>query len=345
MSTVASCLVILFSHGGHCFGGGPCAVSVTWKAEAQTPPAVVAWSLSYAGTAAASGKMLLESRGAPAQVALELPAVRDRTKFTWTYQLLRKDDGQLIEEGSREIHVYPPIAWTELRSKLDAARVLLLGGSSGLSRLLDNAQLRWQTVATPAELELRSADVILVAPDALARPGEGQAALLAIAARGAGVLVLAQSGLPTLTGLKTASHPPAACQWRADHPLLAALPTPVWQSWLETGATTAAAVTVPPTEPVLEVAYWPPMAESRALAPLDAAIVEKQVGRGRLILCQVPASADLDDPRTQLFLRTALEYLRTDPRPTPARAARLPASKPADQPGSRSENILGVHDD
>jgi hypothetical protein len=344
--TAASCLVFLISHAGHCFGGGPCTVEATWAADAKVAPAVVAWSLEYAGTVVADGRVVLADRAAPARITLELPTVRTCTELMWSYHLLRQRDGHLLEEGQRPIHVYPALDWAALRAKLGAARVLVLENAPGLSGLLERAGVSHHVVSTPAELELRSADLVLVGPNRLGGTRENQTALLAAATRGAAVLVLAQRDTPSLAGFEVVQRrQTAACLWRPDHPLLAALPAEAWKSWLDGGDPVVAALTVPPQEPALEIVYWPPLAEGRTPTPLDAFLVEKQLGRGRLVLCQVPASADLEDPRTQLFLTGALEYLRTTPRPTPARAERLAASQPAKKPESRPENILGVHDE
>jgi hypothetical protein len=340
-----SILAIAISHGGHCCGGAPCAVDVTWAADATVAPAVLTWSLSYATATVADGRVLLQ-REQPAHISLDLPPVRARTACTWTYRLLRASDGQVLEEGQHAIQLYPPCVPTDLPARLRSARVLVLERSPELSRFLTRAGVPCQAIAGSAELALRPADVVLVGPDQLGATAlEDQGALLAAARRGAGVLVLVQRGPARVAGLEVLPHVAARdSAWRTDHPLLAGLPSDVWPSWLAAGRAVSALV-VPAAEPALEVAYWPPQNDGRQPGPLDAAIIERQVERGRLVLCQVPASADLDDPRTQTFLVSALEYLRTAPRPTPARAERWPASQPAKPADSRPVNRLGVHDE
>jgi hypothetical protein len=341
-----SILAIAISHGGHCCGNGPCSVDVTWAADAAVAPAVLTWTLSYADTVVAEGRVSLGS-GAPAHIPLDLPQVRARTECTWTYRLLRENDGQVLEEGRRAILLYPSPVPENLSARLGPARVLVLEKSPALSHLLERAGVAHQVISGYADLELRPADLVLVGPDRLSGTAlDGDGALLAAARRGAGVLVLVQREAPKVAGLEVVRHPAASnSAWRTDHPLLAGLPDDLWQSWLAASTADVPALVVPPAEPALEIAYWPPRADGRRPGPLDVTVLEEKLERGRLVLCQVPASADLDDPRTQTFLVNALQYLRTSPQPTPARAERWAASQPAKPAGSRPVNTLGVHDE
>jgi hypothetical protein len=341
-----SVLAIAISHGGHCCGGGPCTIDVTWAAEAAVAPGVVTWNLWYAGTTVADGRVLLGSDGAPAHITMDLPQVRARAECTWTYRLLRESDRQMLEEGRRAIVLYPSPVPENLAARLGPARVLVLEAAPGLSHFLERAGVAHQVISGYADLELRAADLVLVGPDRLSGTTlDGYGALLAAARRGAGVLVLVQHEATKVAGLEVVRHPAASSsQWRTDHPLLAGLPGDLWQSWLA-GAADVPALVVPAREPAREIAYWPPQAEGRRPGPLDVAVLEQKLERGRLVLCQVPASADLDDPRTRMFLVNALEYMRKSPQPTPARAERWAASQPVKRTDTRPINTLGVQDE
>jgi hypothetical protein len=62
---------------------------------------------------------------------------------------------------------------------------------------------------------------------------------------------------------------------------------------------------------------------------IDSILLSKSVGRGRMVLCQLPLGKWQSDPRSQMFLRNAMDYLLTRPEPTlrPSELRRQPPAK------------------
>ena len=92
------------------------------------------------------------------------------------------------------------------------------------------------------------------------------------------------------------------------------------------------ALRLPVDEPALEIAFWPREVRSEEPAPIDALLVSKTIGRGRVVLCQIPLGPWESDPRSQLFLADALDYLLSRPEPTPPPSRRTRPEKPAALP-------------
>lgn len=321
LDPIAGWLVILLSNGGYCLGDGPCTVDVQWAADVEMPAAVVAWDVSYAHTVIADGRVLLAGRGAPTRITLTLPPVRARIALAWSYRLLRQCDAEVLATGSRTIEVYPTTEFARLAARLAGGRVLVLetAATTALSRLLEDAGVAAHRVAALAEVELQPADVVLVGPERLRATRESDGPLLAAAENGAGVLMLVQRGVGQVTGFEVRPcHVTVGAIWQTAHPALSDVPPDAWRSWLEGGEPVVSAVEVRADDTTAtELAYWPASCWERTPATGMALIVEKKVGRGRLMLCQVPACANVDDPRTQRFLAAALEYLATKARAVP----------------------------
>ncbi|MCX5660572.1 MAG: hypothetical protein NTW19_12735 [Planctomycetota bacterium] len=73
---------------------------------------------------------------------------------------------------------------------------------------------------------------------------------------------------------------------------------------------------LPIDEPALELIHWPREAPGKEPVPIDALLVTKSVGRGRMVICQLPLGPWESDPRSQLLLANSVSYLLTRPEPT-----------------------------
>ncbi|MEK6239446.1 MAG: hypothetical protein N2C14_32410, partial [Planctomycetales bacterium] len=80
-------------------------------------------------------------------------------------------------------------------------------------------------------------------------------------------------------------------------------------SWLSAGGVFPS-IRIPAGDSVEKVAYWE-QADSDARAASHALLVHHPIGRGRLILCQIPLGLWKNDPRSQMLLANALEFLLT----------------------------------
>jgi hypothetical protein len=226
--------------------------------------------------------------------------------------------------------------WDQPPGTEDALITSLIGGqSAGLARVLDAAGVRCTAIQRPSDLPLTTADIILVGPDRIEAGAFVQSPLLNQAEAGANVLMFAQSHPRILAGynlLRRAA--PKRLDWRETHPLLEGFQPEDLQSWLTGQSNDVWAVQLPADEPALEIGYWPRETPGREPVPIDALLLTKAVGKGRIVLCQIPLGPWGSDPRSQLLLRNALGYLATRPEPTPPpsrrreRPERVPTTVP-----------------
>jgi hypothetical protein len=187
-------------------------------------------------------------------------------------------------------------------------------------------------VSDESELAFARPDLLIVAANRLngRSAAQGQQRLMNLAANGSNVLVLAQSGGVVANGIESSTHQmlgysltmrqlPRKLEWREDHPLACSLqlsekpelPAFAW------------AIRIPAADPALEIAWWPPEVLGRDLATTDALVVTKAVQKGRITMCQVSLGPWQSDPRSQLFLVDAIDYLVSPVVPTPPISKRL----------------------
>lgn len=318
----ATLLIVVLSNAGYWFGGREATVGVRYTAEDALPAADLTWELHLAGARLSSGKLALEPGDADdeaAAVNLTPPTVRVRSAMRWTYRLTERDTGKTLERGEVTLHVFPDDLLQGVGGRVAGKRLIVVGGDDdlGLSELLRAAEVPHSTIARPSDLALARPDIVLVGRDALDESPFQLSPLLAHAGAGASVVVFRQSKVSRIVAYPLAPmRVPAAIKWRARHPLLAAFGEEQLDDLLRDGAE-ARAVRLPPDEAALEVVWSPREVNSREPAPLDALVVTKSVGRGRLVICQLPLAGWEADPRAQMLLAGALDYAVTPPQPTP----------------------------
>jgi len=241
--------------------------------------------------------------------------------MTFSYRA-KSRDGKELETGSVEIHLYPDSVLDGLAARVKGKTVLVWEGGDDLTKLLKRADVPAAAIQDPAVLQTAKADIILVGPGMIEEGATAEVSLLGHATAGSSVFFFAQAGIPMLMGYPLAvRHTPAKLEWRLDHPLLAGFDEGSVQSWLAGWPSDLTAVQLPADEPALEIAWWPREVPGRNPVPIDALIVSKAAGKGRIVLCQLPLGDWEKDPRSQLFFRNVMEYLVTRPEPT------LPPSK------------------
>jgi len=327
----ASLILVLLGNQGYWFGGAEGTITLQWAAGQLGDDLQVRWELT-AGTARLARSSLAWKKEA-AQVTLRIqpPTVRVRTALTWSYGVFDSAQKELAR-GQATIHVFPDTL-TEGWAKLIADRRLLVWDKAeGLPKLLAQAKAPHTAVEGAGGLQFGTADAILVGGDQIEGSTFAQSPLLGQARNGASVMIFAQSQPSSLAGYALRERSAKGrLEWRMDHPLLRGLEAADARSWL-TGAATVRAVQLPPDEPAMEIAYWPAEAPGRAPAPLDALLLTKSIGKGRIVLCQIPLGDWRSDPRSQILLGSALDYLLTRPQPTPPPSQRLTdrPARPAD---------------
>lgn len=321
-------LVITLSFGGHWFGGRPATIDMRWAAIHEHPDATVVWQLEHERIGIAKGALKLPPDDGPGVLTLTTPVVRARTVMQWHYRIQDCEQGKVLSAGAVPIHLYPDDQLEGLAARLADTGIAVLDTTRELSGLLGRAGVRHRHVLKASALRLHRSRVIVIAPEELSEPGFEQPALMAAARGGTGVLIFQQSRPRRLMGYGLALRPvPARLAWRLDHPLLRGfmkgdLGQEKWRS-----APGFVAVQLPPDEAALEVAFWPCEAAGDDPAPIDAMIVTRTTGPGRIVLCQLPLGNWGDDPRNQRFLVNALDYLTSRPAPTPPPSQRTEAAE------------------
>ena len=331
---LAAALILLVSNQGHWFGEHPGVIEVRWAAETPLPDTNLVWRLEFAGTELAGGRMDFGSGEAPTRITVTPPKVRVRTDVRWTCRVQRKSDGGLISEAETLLHIYPDDLLEGVARRLGGTKPAVWDTADGLPAILKQAGVSFSMYDAGyrkgGDLRATAAPIILVGPDQLGESPFDQNGAIHEAEAGASVLILEQRRPRRLAGYPLAARPrPPKLDWRFEHPLLAGIGTADAENWLVAADADLHAVRLPANEPALEVVFWPPAGPSAEPASIDALLVVKRLGAGRLVLSQVPLGSWLTDPRAQIFLRNAMDYLATPPEPTPPPSQRPKAATTA----------------
>jgi hypothetical protein len=329
----ASLIIILASNGGHWLSGTDGVLTVTWAAPEGAVAARLVWELRLDGATLAKDSVNLEPPKRPqggadapaaALVRIRCPDVRARTVMIFRWRIERREGGQEVDRGEMPIHAYPADLTNGWNRLLQGRRVAVIDKPDGLPALLDGAKVKYTRFDAAGKLALERPQVVLVGPGALEDSPFAQAPLIDQARSGASVMVFRQPAPRALAGYPlTTRAAPAAIDWEREHPLLARFEEGDLTSWLhswrrEDRGNLTAVMELPPDEPAVAVAAWPAGTEvATSPAPVTALLVCKAVGDGRLVLCQMPLGDWRSDPRSQVFLGNALDYLVSPPEPTP----------------------------
>lgn len=329
----ARILMLILSSEGHWYGGQSSTITVQWVAQFEQPEAVLAWDLLI-GDVRVAGDRLAVQRGSKASVLkVTPPEVRARTQMRWVYHLYQRTDSKEIDTGEVVVHVYPLPQPDSLKKRLRGKRIIVWDTMGELGDALTQAGLDFKRIRKAADLQLAAADMVLVGRDELRDEVFDQSPLIALAESGAGVVFFEQRRPRTLAGYavirRTAFIRPA---WRENHPLMARLPADDVQSWLGGLDDEVWALELPADEPVLEIGYWPPVVESPRPGPLAVLLAVKAVGKGRIVMSQIPLGPWDTDPRSRQFLENVLSYLVSRPEPTPQPSERRVTQPVASRP-------------
>lgn len=321
MNIARTFLLIALSNQGHWFGGHPGVIEIRWPVEHEMPAAVLHWQLELSGARLADGSVGLRDQASRIEVVP--PVVRTRTALRWAYRLVRESDQALLSEGAETIHVYPAGLLAGSAARIEGKRIVVCDVPEGLPRVLAEARIPHQALRDPHKLRLAKADIVLVGSDRLTRSPFAQTALLNLAESGASVLLFEQTRVKRLAGFALARRAASPeLTWRREHPLLIGFEPGDFRWDSLGGPLEMRAIQLPADEPALEIAFWPPATPATEPTPIDAVLVVKAVGTGRLVLCQLPLRNWHSDPRSRILLRNALEYLATRPEPTPPSSRR-----------------------
>lgn len=323
----ATLLILVLAHHGLWFGGVENRITVRWAVPAGLPEAIVEWELSFAGVRIADGKAAMPANGEGAVLTMKLPEVRAHTVMHWTCHVRRRDDGRELADQDAAIGVFPRVTFADLVKRYEKQQLLLIDRPEGIVRILEDAGVPHTATNVRSALMGIAQDVIIVGVDQLDESPFLADALMSQAEGGASVLVLRQSRSPALKFPIGERNAPNSYVLDADHPLLADLAPAEWQAALEAPREGVRAIQLPPDAPALAVVSFPQDVLSSEPTPIDALLVVQSVGKGRIVLCQLPLDDFEHDPAARIFLNNALDYLLTRPQPTPPPSQRTP--KPA----------------
>jgi len=326
----ATILIIVLSHQGYWFGGQDQSVSVIWPVDQKLPAVDVHWELMLGKVKISDGQLHLPGGQGESSITIKLPPVRARLEMNWKYSLFQTDGGKELGSGQCAVHVFPPLSLAQMASRLRGTKLYVIDRPDGLPALLAAAKIDATRVAATEDLQSPKADLVLVAANRLDDSPFAQAPLLSQAQAGAQVMIFRQTKPKSLLGYPLARRTlPPQLTWRQDHPLLQCLDADDLASWFVDESNELNAIRLPADEPVLELAAWPRETAGTDPVPIDALALVKAVGKGRIVLWQIPLGDWKSDPRSQIVLQNALNYMLTPPEPTPRpseRATTAPTS-------------------
>jgi len=336
MNAAAIVILTVFNQGIW-FGGQTGNIAIQWNKRASHQAALVDWKLMHDGATLAAGETQLAAEDKPANVSLRLPEVRAETRLIWSYAIHTPGTEKPIAENQVAIHLYPNNLLKSLPQRLSGTSLAVWDRADGLPAILSESKAPFTRVPNEASLHLSKLDMLIVGADQIADQPFAQSTMLHYVENGTAALVLRQTRLHTLAGYpvvqrqtsriptakESTSAPPTSAAalsvsasgsnlvWREHEPLLQNLltrPVPAGENEF--------AIRLPPDEPALEMVYWPRESPADEPVAIDALVVAKSLGRGKLLLCQVPLGSWKTDPIAQLFLSDAIDYLKAPVEPT-----------------------------
>jgi len=312
---LAAAIIVLLSHGGYWVGGREQTIEIRWPIEQAMPDSVVWWELKTANVTLAADHVALAARDGKATIRIAVPAVREQTELRFVYRVVEANGIRELTSGESAVHAYAD-QLKDLATLTAADRLLVIDDESKLPALLNTAGAAFDR-ADDAPITA-TAKTIIVGENKLGENDPAIETLQAFARGGANVLVLKQTRAPRLWHYECADRDVTGYALDADHPLLRHLPAEAWSSLLS-DSPRQVALSLKADEPALAVVHSPFESQGVNVAPLDALLLTRSIGTGRLVFCQLPLSDAATDARQQQLLVNLIEYARTPPQPTPPR--------------------------
>ncbi len=327
MNPSLAIVLVAILNQGYWIGGQPGEITLQWAAKSDTPAAEVHWQLQFGDARLGTGQVALPSGSKQAKLTITPPAVRETCDVECLFTLKQADNGKALGQARTTLHIYPDDLLTKAASRLGGKSLAVWDRAEGLPSLLKQVKVPFTRIDDESNLQLANYDIIIVGQDQLTERPFGQATLVGHAQDGASVLVLRQTHVKTLAGYALQKRAlPEKLTWRDGSVLLQHL-----RARALAKNDDAWAIQLPADEPALELVYWPREVAGKEPTPIDALMVSKTLGRGRIVLCQIPFGDWKGDPLAQLFVGDSLDYLCTRPEPTPppSRRPRPITSRPA----------------
>jgi hypothetical protein len=322
----AALLIILLSNHGYWFGGQEGTITIREAARGGLPAADLSWELSLSNIRIGNGGLALNPHDADTVLKIVVPACRERISLRWTYRIVEHATGRELDRGEIPLQVFSNDLLSGLAEQMGRKHLLVWDRPQGIPKLLDSAKIPYTRMDSESTLQFAHSDVVLVGKNMIDSSAFAQMPLKNLVEAGSPVMVFEQNKPDRLMGYNLSRRKaPADLEWRMGHPLLRDLSAADVRSWTD-AALPVWVVQLPANEPALELAYYPPEAPTSRPGPIDAMLLTKSMGAGKLVLCQIPLGDWAGDPRSQIFLRNAIDYLVTRPQPTP-----WPSDRPMDR--------------
>jgi hypothetical protein len=340
-------LLVTLSNDGYWLSGQAETVQVRWTVEHAVSDATFSWSLKCGEAELGSGRLALRADQKPATLRITAPRVRVRTAMRLAYRVTRPGVTKPIDQGDIAIEVHPDTLLDGVGKRLaskylteqDKPEVLkrhlfVWDRPEALPALLKKAGVEHTLIGSEADLSFTLPDILIVAGDRL-DAGSDQQKLLDLAASGASVWIMNQTRTSSLAGYPLVRRtPPPKLAWQKDHPLTASL------QWFNPARCSSDlwAIRLPADEPALEITWWPRETPDKKPAPIDALVASKTIGKGRVVLSQIPLGPWQSDPRSQLLLADMLNYMTSPVTSTPPPSRRPTPVAPV--PVTRESNLV-----
>jgi hypothetical protein len=339
----AAIVALTLSCQGFWFGGRSGRVEIGWAQDVPPPPATLSWRLMLGEAEVSRGETGFSAApGAPQHLGIALPPLRAHASLTWRWKLGEAAGGRVLAEGTAAVHAFAHdilAPWAE-RLRAVPARIVVCDASGRLPEILSARQVPHLAVARAAQVAGVRADLIVVGPGQLAGDPEGEAALLRAVRAGASAMVFEQTRPRVLGHAARPRRPPEPLVIAGNHPLLRGLDAEALGSWLS-GVRDVWPVSPAPGRAAQALLAWPtsvsvharpepqgllpskPLDErqagggttSDAEVPREALLLSEALGAGWLVLCQLPIERWSEDPRGQVLLDNALDYLLSSREP------------------------------
>jgi len=321
-------LILLLTHQGYWIGGQQSSVTIRAAVQGGLPNAELSWELMLDGVKLSEGAMHLTGNDRDVAINITPPKPRTRVTLQWVYRLTATKDSKPLETGTVAINLFPPNMIDELADRTRSRSIVVWDRPSGLPAALDAAKIPFTQIDDASKLLALRPDVVLVGPEMLGDRLLEQSSLNSLASAGVSVMIFRQTRPDRVMRYPLQQRqPPEQLAWRPDHPLLAEFSAADLQSWIDPSRDLSV-LQLPADEPALEIGYYPPQVQSRQAGPIDTVLMTQTIDRGRIVLCQIPLGDWATDPRSQLLLRNALDFLLTRPEPTPRPSDRPKAIAP-----------------
>jgi hypothetical protein len=223
-----------------------------------------------------------------------------------------------LGSGKSSINIFPNNIFKDMTDRLTNVNITILDKHGNLAAFLRKLKIPFKIVSRLSELEFTRGNMIIVAEDEIQNASFSSNVLVDLADCGAGVLIFRQTRCEMLAGYSVSRRDiPRRFEMRKDHPLLYRLEPEDLASWFPGKQDVQWAINLPADEPALEIIWWPRVSPGTKPVPIDALVASRRIGKGQLVFCQIPLGDWLSDPRSQLFLASALDYLLLRPESTP----------------------------